>query len=218
VVELYRMQLKGGRLLLHEHLHGASSWDLEWMTKLAEEEGVEVSVADQCQYGLRTWGDKRKVKDRPARKRTRFMITSHEIAGELRRKCRGEHKHEHLMGKKAAEAAQYPEGLCKAICRGLIKEERNRVLKVKSLMNIKHDDKVEGGKKAVSHEGEEEDMWTAHDDVTGAVLNPRKVVKARAVELGYIAQKGVWVKMLRSEAQRRGIRIVGTRWFGYKQG
>ena len=116
VVELYRMQLKGGRWFLHEHPHGASSWDLELMEKLAEEEGVEVSVADQCQYGLRTWGERRKVKDRPARKRTRSMINSHEIGGELRRKCRGEHIHEHLMGKKAAEAAQYPEGLCKAIC------------------------------------------------------------------------------------------------------
>jgi hypothetical protein len=72
VVELYKMQLKGGRLFLHEHPHGASSWALEWMTKLAEEEGVEVSVADQCQYGLRTWGDKRKVKDRPARNKNKI--------------------------------------------------------------------------------------------------------------------------------------------------
>ena len=155
------------------------------------------------------------MKARPARKRTRFMINSHEIAGELKRKCRGEHIHEHLMGKKAAEAAEYPEGFCRAICRGLIKEERNRVLKVKSLMSIKHDDKVEGGKKAVSHEGEEEYMWTAHDDVTGKALDPEEVVKARAVELGYIAQKGVWVKMLRSEAKRgtRRCRTTGAGWW-----
>ena len=82
---------------------------------------------------------------------------------------------------------------------------------------LRHDE-VEGGKKAVSHEGEEEDMWTAHDDVTGKELDPEEVVKARAVELGYIAQKGVWVKMLRSEAKRRSIRIVGTRWLDINKG
>ena len=61
-------------------------------------------------------------------------------------------------------------------------------------------------------------MWTAYDDVTGKELDMEEVSKARALELGYIAQKGVWVKMLRSEAKRKGIRVVGTRWLDINKG
>ena len=57
--------------------------------------------------GRRSW---EKVKNRPARKRTKFMTNSSEIAGELKRRCRGEHVHEHLTGKKATEAAERVNG------------------------------------------------------------------------------------------------------------
>jgi len=162
-------------------------------------------------------GDEPTIKDVAARKRTKFMTNSKEIASELKRKCRGEHAHGHLMGKRAQEAAIYPEALCKAICRGLLKEMRNSTLKVKPLMSIRHYDNVGEDKGAVSHEeaGEGSQAW---DDVTGGMLNPRKVVKARMVEMGYVEQKGVWKKMLRSEAVRRGIRIVGTRWLDINKG
>ena len=53
------------------------------------------------------------------------------------------------------------------------------MLKVNPLMSIKHYDNVGEGKGAVSHELEEESQ--AWDDVTGGVLDPSKVVKARMV-------------------------------------
>jgi hypothetical protein len=171
VVEIYRMQVEGGRWFLHEHPAGASSWDLEVIKRLEKEAGVEISVADQCQYGLRTWGRNRRVKDVAARKRTKFMTNSEEIAAELRRRCRGEHEHGHLTGKRAQEAAIYPEGLCKAICRGLLKEKHNGMMKVKPLMSIRHTDSVGQGKNTVSHE-EINEYTHAWDDVTGGILEP----------------------------------------------
>ena len=36
--------------------------------------------------------------------------------------CDGSHLHQHLIGGRAAAAALYPPELCKAICRGLVKQ------------------------------------------------------------------------------------------------
>ena len=55
VAELYKEQVKNGRLLLHENFAGASSWDMQLLKELEYTEGIHISVADQCMYGLRTW-------------------------------------------------------------------------------------------------------------------------------------------------------------------
>ena len=47
VVRFYRMQLDGGRLFLHGHPAGASSWDLEEMKELMGEGEVHTVRADQ---------------------------------------------------------------------------------------------------------------------------------------------------------------------------
>ena len=82
---------------------------------------------------------------------------------------------------------------------------------------MRREDAVRREAHAISHDAEEEEYW-ASDDVSGAVLNPKMVVKARMVEIGYIREKGVWTKMSRIEAKKRGIRIVGTRWLDINKG
>ena len=61
-------------------------------------------------------------------------------------------------------------------------------------------------------------MAVAWDDVTGVELRPKEVRKARLQELEYVAEKQVWHKITRKEAQRRGIKIVGTRWIDINKG
>ena len=70
VISLYKIQLEAGRLFLHEHPAGATSWSLREVEKMAGEEGVNVVVGDQCMFGLKAksgqgWG--------LAKKPTRFM-------------------------------------------------------------------------------------------------------------------------------------------------
>ena len=75
VVQLYRMQLKEGRVFIHEHPARASSWDLEEMKELMQEEHVYSAFADQCMYGLKTHGRTRdEIKS--AKKPTRFLTNS----------------------------------------------------------------------------------------------------------------------------------------------
>ena len=55
-VEIYCMQLAGGRHFLHEHPLGATSWQEECIRALARTAGVGTVIGDQCQFGLKTRG------------------------------------------------------------------------------------------------------------------------------------------------------------------
>ena len=182
VVELYREQVKGGRVFLHEHPASATSWDLEEIKKLEKEEGVEVVTADQCIFGLLTWKGGNKNRWVPVKKPTKFLTNSTAIAGELNVRCNKEHEHQSLVGGRAAAAARYPKGLCRAICRGIVREKKERIREVKSIARLE----VAKGRKAPEvekfHEKEEaewekmmikqikdaeEERFWATDDLTG---------------------------------------------------
>ena len=90
-----------------------------------KKEGVLLIEADQCMFGLKTWGDGRS-KLVPAKKPTKFMTNSRALGKELCRKCDNSHEHQSLVDGRAAAAARYPDELCKAICRGIIKEKAER--------------------------------------------------------------------------------------------
>ena len=69
VIGLYKLQLEGGRHLLHERLATASSWADPLMERLMKQMGVSTMVSDQCGYGLLTPGPN--GEPMPAKKPTR---------------------------------------------------------------------------------------------------------------------------------------------------
>ena len=119
VCELYQDQIEAGGLILHEHPLSAASWKLEVVSRILKLPGVKTVVGDQCQFGLTTYDQQ--GKKTPARKRTRFMSNCPEILQELGKMCPGKHVHQPLIQGRARAASIYPDGLCRAICRGLIK-------------------------------------------------------------------------------------------------
>ena len=71
-------------------------------------------------------------------------------------------------------------------------------------------DENEPTDRGFNHEhGHEVCAW---DDVTGETLDSREVRRARAKEIVYARQNMVWKKIPRSEACKRGIKVVKTRW------
>ena len=56
VISLYKRQVQEGRVLLHEHPKTAKSWSLKEVERMMNKEGVSLYHADQCMYGLKTWG------------------------------------------------------------------------------------------------------------------------------------------------------------------
>ena len=90
---------------MHEHPRSAKSWKTKPIVELLRMGCVYTVKADQCEFGLTT-----KTRDGGkalAKKPTRFMSNSKTMLRELDRSCSGAHKHEHLMGGRAADAAFY---------------------------------------------------------------------------------------------------------------
>lgn len=218
VVQLYREQIRGGRFFIHEHPAGASSWGLRLVQELAREEGVTIAEADQCMYGLKTWGRTRNQLI-AAKKPTKFMTNGALIAAELRRKCDGSHEHQQLVGGRGQEAARYPVELCRAMCRGLINEKKRMKKGCTVLLQLN-----ELGPKPILkgpdvEEGhDQEEILKAWDDVSGAELDPKEVMKARAIEIGFVRKKKVWIKIRRDMAIKKKWKIIKTRWIDINKG
>ena len=116
-MELYEIQVKAGRHFLHEHPAGASSWRERCVQKVAGMKGVGLIRADQCAFGLTTKCNDDPSGRRLAKKPTKFMSSSLPMLNRLHLLCTGDHKHQHLSGGRAAEAAVYPVALLTAIVR-----------------------------------------------------------------------------------------------------
>ena len=121
-------------MFLHEHPISATSWCELPIRKVGKLEGVESVVTDQCMFGLRTTDSQGKIQH--AMKKTRFLSNSGEILRELKVKCDGSHTHQHLVGGRAGPAAVYPPALCRAICRGLVKQIHLKEARVKTLLRV----------------------------------------------------------------------------------
>ncbi len=60
--------------------------------------------------------------------------------------------------------------------------------------------------------------WAAYDDISGALLNPEKVRKARAEEMEYFKRMHVYDVVNRSAAVQAGKKIIGVRWIDINKG
>ena len=142
-------------------------------------------------FGLLAWKGGNKNRWAPAKKPTKFLTNSTAIAGELNVRFNKEHEPQSLVGGRAAAAARYPKGLCRAICRGIVREKKER--EVKSITRVEaakgskapevdkfHEkEEAEWEKMMIKQikDAEEERYW-ATDDLTGMRLEAGKVVEA----------------------------------------
>ena len=125
MISIYKLQVEGGRLFLHEHPSHARSWHMKEVRNLMKEQDVTLVESDKCMLGLKTWGTS-KAKLKPAKKPTKFMTNSRAMGRELERACDQQHDHQHLVDGRAAAAARYPPGLCRAMCRGIVKAKMEK--------------------------------------------------------------------------------------------
>ena len=193
VCELYVEQMASGRLFLHEHPAGASSWEETCIKGVLAKEGVETTITDQCQFGQRSReGD-------PVKKPTKWMSNCPEILEALSQRCRGQRglcsktgtPHRLCSGRVARDAAIYPFAMCRAILEGLRKHLDNRgrvqhgvnsVLPIGSLAlsDISgYEDCVDALLASLREKGPGDFV----DATTGQVLRKELVMAARRVEM-----------------------------------
>ena len=84
---------------------------------MSEMPGVSIVTTDQCMHGLLS-KDKNGEKV-PARKTTRFMTSSLQMANLLQTRCDKGHLHQPLEGSRCAEAAYYPLKQIRTILQGM---------------------------------------------------------------------------------------------------
>ena len=120
---LYRHQLKKGRHFVHEHPWNARSWKLPCIEELKEDSRVNVAYANMCRFGMTTHIDKRDGPRGLVSKPTGFMTSGWGMYQELCKPCKGGHLHLPLSGSRASACQEYPKDLCKAICRGILKQK-----------------------------------------------------------------------------------------------
>ena len=220
MIKLYRIQHEEGRVFLHEHPAKATSWKIKEVQSLAAAEGIYVTKIDQCMYGLRTQVGRNWM---AAKKPSKFMANSKTIAGELNRKCDKAHVHQPLTEGRAKETRQYPPELCRAICRGIMKEKRERRgnLKAVTEVRMKNVEKMKLPDPEEFHDREEIRGLSGSlpwDDLTSMKLEAGKVIEARAKEIQYTIQKRVYKKIPRREAVSKGWKIIKTRWLDINKG
>ena len=123
-LKVFKLQRNRGAYFLMEHPAFADSWKLECVEEFRKSEGEMEAVADQCMYGLKTHGPVPERVLMAAKKPTRLMSNSWCVLHELSTRCDHSHEHQELMGGRASNAAEYPDVLCRAICRGLANQKK----------------------------------------------------------------------------------------------
>jgi hypothetical protein len=227
-VAVYRLQVLAGRHFLHEHPAGAASWRHPAVAKLLATPGVGAVDADMCQFGMTT--STASGGQAPAKKPTRFMSSSPAMLEVLSKKCRGDHVHAPLLGgTRARDAAVYPPGLCRAITQGAAEQLRRDDRAVLHALRCGRQPgapsvEVHCGEASGRVKDEEEELaaWPAavvYDEITGAALPPGLVRQARAEEVQFMLDWGVWERALVSDCWREtGKAPIGSKWVDVNKG
>ena len=228
-IDIYFMQLSGGRHFLHEHPAGARSWTTEKMAELMGDPRVGSTTTHMCQFGMTTTGKDGSVK--PVRKATKFASSSPLILDEISRRCDGSHDHQRLVDGRARCAQVYPPALCAAMLRGI---DRQRIREGTTLpenlaakldngcaiyaLHGTRDERIDLADDAQEEELQHEsDALAAHreaawnwsqsrpsgtivrDNLTGEVLPSALVAEARAEEIQFMEQWEVWEEVSTEE-------------------
>ena len=184
--QIYKIQHQIGSYFLHEHSQAATSWHEKCICEVVGLPAVIRVTAHMCQSGMKMQTQRGKF---PVMKPIGFLTNSTCIAHELNRKCPGSHEHATLMGGfpksgpagSMKNAQKYPPDLCRAICRGLIKQKKDdfKGMSTPGTKEEQTEGELEEAVKSSEELHESEKWMQAWDDVSGRELQPELVRKAR---------------------------------------
>ncbi|CAK9113821.1 unnamed protein product [Durusdinium trenchii] len=192
--------------------------DKKMVQEMIERKDTYLVQSPMCKFGMKMDND---AGERCyVRKETLWLTNSKHIAEELEGVCinklkgREVHRHVHLIGRDRAKAAQvYPVPLVEAILRGLKKElVNNQALSaVEELLNGPSPDN--GNEMDMELKQWEEEQYM--DDVSGALLDPELVKKARELELQWLKKEEVYIRVPRREATGK---LLQWKWIDVNKG
>ncbi|CAK9049785.1 Retrovirus-related Pol polyprotein from transposon TNT 1-94 [Includes: Protease [Durusdinium trenchii] len=215
----YLKQMNEGRIFLHEHPKGASSWKEPEVQMLINDPRVILVEGPMCRWGMKATDQQG---EGFVRKETRYLTNSVAIAAALSGQCSGEHRHVHLVNGRARQAQKYPPRMVAAILRAIRQELRWR--------GELNELSVEGSGPSPDGETNEpnnkfdapvEDHEQAEyfDTVTGAPLRKEAVLAARQEELRWVQKQQIYVKVPIEEChQATGKPPITLKWVDKNKG
>ena len=222
--ELYQWQQDEGRLWLHEHPLGASSWNLDFVKSFLEKPGVKKVRGDMCQWGMQTHDSK--GNPQAVLKPTGWATNSEHLAAKMARRCKENHEHVPLMEGRAAAAAVYPKPLVKGILEGLLEEMRARGLQREGELGsldaeepeVEWSDWPEWGEEVRQQQCPAE-KETYIDAISGRRLDPLKVAEAKMEELKIAKEYSLYEKVPIEECYNKtGKTPIGVKWVYVNKG
>ena len=123
--DAYEVQLNAGRYFLHEAPWSASSWNDERVERIASRDDVYTVRGPMCKWGMQATDRRGLQGNGYVRKETGWMTNHPGLAELLQTECTNEtggapwHRHIHLIGGIARQAAQYPPKLVRAVLKCL---------------------------------------------------------------------------------------------------
>ena len=189
--DVYEKQIQEERFFLHEAPWGATSWKDERVERISSRDDVYVVRGPMCKWGM-TATDRRGLQGTGyVRKETGWMTNHPGLAKLLETECTNKtgeapwHRHIHLIGGIAQQAAKYPPKLVRAVLKCLKDELVSRG-------ELNAADAYSAGPvpelPTVDPEWEEQYV----DDVNGGILPRKEVEKAREVEMQYLHKQEVY--------------------------
>lgn len=203
-VSLCEEQDRAARSFVFEHPQSASSWGLESLRRLKARSGVMQVDLHMCAFGM-TAEDQ--LGCAPVYKPTRLLTNSEAIAGYMRRRCGGGHRHVHLVGGRAATAAKYPDEFCDALLRGVQVEVRGAEERLQDLSCLALE------AEELHEQGGEFDTVEAD----GLTLPAKLVAAGRAEEIRIFREMDVYTPIEKG-ALPPGAVVIGTRWVDVNKG
>ena len=157
------------------------------------------------------------------------------VADKLRKRCpnrSGQHVHQHVVleNGRTRMAEVFPDGLCRAICKGLQEQMQMDANGQFLLMNIsiaaneisqdlkRSAEKLKKKYRTVEEEDDEQ-LEIAWDDVSGAEINANMVKDARREEMDYVRKMHLYDKVPITECKRvTGRMPITVRWIDVNKG
>ena len=212
-IEIYQMQLDGGRHFLHEHPSTATSWYVKEMQKLRQDPRVGETIGHMCMYGMTQLDKNQQAK--PVKKSTRWMSSAGELLSKLGRRCVG-HEHIRLEGGRPAAAAVYPPELCMQILEGIDaqwnREGRGIPGSDRGIYSVEKFEVDYEWMNQLRRKG----YW---DSVTGDKLPEEETEAARQEEIGCMNKWNIWdIVDVDLCWQRTGKSPISGRWVDHNKG
>ena len=201
-LNIYQLQVEAGRLLIREHPNSASSWKLPEMMEFMDSLGIDKVVGHMCRFRMESSDE-----NGPGlvNKPTGFLSNSEFVRNSLQKKCLGGHRHVPPVGGRAKPCQVYPDGLCRAMLRGIKAE-------------LVHSGLIKGGHADMLMIDPDEENCNEYldqyvDDITGRPSITELVVEARDAEMKQFRQHKVYTKVPISECIRMtGKQPIGSKW------